>query len=209
MYHEYDLQQQLEAVKLEHLKLKYEVLIAEMSFTIKALFAHELEEQLADYAAKAGFNSNQPRVPCGQAGGGQWTQVDGYRGNSTPKSWGLAHTLKDHFLDHGKDFKAVSPLDYANKANEFLKKAIRNNFPSFEYPGGKRIAIYEPKTNTFAVYNRNGTTATFYKPLEGKSYFEKLTDRQINRGGRIINSFSGGGGANPFGSLNIFHPLNE
>ena len=77
MYHEYDLRQQLEAVKLDCLRLKYDVLIAEMSFTIKALLAHELEKQLADDAAKAGFNPNQPRVPRGQTGAGQWTRGEG------------------------------------------------------------------------------------------------------------------------------------
>lgn len=167
-----------------------------------------LELDMGRFLAKAGFNPGQPRIPRGQPGGGQWTGGGGVGSTARaaaptpgPHGWGDVGTLKDHIERHGKDFGISSKTEYAWRAQEFYRHAQQNKLPMTEYPKGGKIAVYDPKTNTFGVYNRNGTTASFYKPPEGRAYFERLTKTQLGRGGRTINalppaaeSFGGRGG---------------
>ncbi|HEU0117877.1 MAG TPA: phage portal protein [Alphaproteobacteria bacterium] len=127
-------------------------------------------------------------------------------------TWGNPDTLNDHFERHGDDFDADTHEDYTRQANEFYQRIEDDGIPAVQGNNG-RIRAYEPETNTFGVYNPDGTTATFYKPPEGLDYFQDQIDEDLANGGRMINPLpedisgddAGGGGGG--GGLDILHPL--
>ena len=86
--------------------------------------------------------------------------------------WGRPGTLKDHFMRHGADFGAKSPREYAEMAFQFYRKAQEEKFPRKVDSDGT-IRIYDPKTNTFGAYNSDGMTKTFFKPKDGKKYWQR------------------------------------
>jgi hypothetical protein len=69
---------------------------------------------------------------------------------------------------------------------DFLARGLEEGLPMFEYPNGGELGLFEPKTNTFGVYNPDGTTSTFFKPTS-PTYFERHMKDAVNRGGRVIN----------------------
>lgn len=84
--------------------------------------------------------------------------------------WAHKDTLDDHFKRHGGDFSAGDAEDYARMANEFYLSR-----DSFEVKIGEDgiSRVYDPKTNTFGAYNKNGSTRTFFKPSDGQAYFDR------------------------------------
>ena len=145
------------------------------------------------------FNPNH--VPAGSPVGGQFTSADGAGDGITdalvegatrpselsdgvevaeddtvqsdvPAPWANPNTFEKHFEKHGSDFNATSPEEYASKANEFLEYAKQNKLPMIEYANGAEIGAYDPATNTYGLYNADGTTKTFYKPTSA-TYFER------------------------------------
>jgi pyocin large subunit-like protein len=83
--------------------------------------------------------------------------------------WGNPHTLQDHFDRHGADFGAKSPSEYAKMAHDFYN-ARDAYLVKTDEQGVKRI--FDPETNMFGSYNRNGSTKTFYK-ASGQAYFDR------------------------------------
>ena len=88
------------------------------------------------------------------------------------KIWGNFSTLQDHFDRHGRDFKAASPDDYARLSWEFLQRALDEGLPAKLDESDGTIRVWDGKSHTFAAYNRDFTTKTFFKPESG-SYFER------------------------------------
>jgi RHS repeat-associated protein len=107
----------------------------------------------------------------------------GPSGNLAP-SWGRPETLQDHFERHGKDVGAKNAQDYAAKAQEFRDAALKNPNAEFRIDSKGVLRIYDPATNTFAAYNANDTTRTFYKPTNGVAYWTNIT-RDLSWGQRI------------------------
>ncbi len=166
-----------------------------------------------DNCHKAGFNSNQPRIPAGQPSGGQWTEVtsENYQAISKWERWGDAETLQRHYDDHRKDFRAKSARDYARQARQFFQHARREKLPTIVDRSGI-TRIYDPATNTFGSYNPDGSTRTFFKPKEKTDYFRKQIKR-YGQSGRVINPLpkpSGrpgrGGGGGGGGFIDPFRP---
>ncbi len=82
----------------------------------------------------------------------------------TPEeSWSNPNTLTRHFEDHGADFGASSPEDYARQASGFLQRAQQQRLPTKIAPDGV-IRVFDPATNTFGSYNPNGTTRRSSSP---------------------------------------------
>ncbi len=165
------------------------------------------------------YDPNQPRVPAGSPEGGRWTSDPNYI--SRQHGWGDPGTLREHVRDHGRQFNTSSPSEYARKAQEFRKRAIRNSFPAVQDKYGI-IRIYDPKSGIFASYNADGTTRTIYKPRRGRQYFEGQVRKYIADGGRVINPLPesgnrgtgrGGGGGAMFDRINLpggrFRPPNR
>ena len=93
-------------------------------------------------------------------------------------TWGAPRSLQDHFERHGADFSAKSPDDYAAKAWIFLRRATAEGLPAKLDEEGV-LRVYEPKTKTFASYNRNLTTKTFFKPGR-PDYFDAQPGKSVD-----------------------------
>jgi len=95
---------------------------------------------------------------------------------SSVGSWARPDTLADHFERHGPLLGSRSAEHYVNQATTFLARAVTENLPTKIDPNSGKIRIWDPRTDRFAVYNPDGSTATFYV-LEPEKYgFETSTD---------------------------------
>ena len=95
----------------------------------------------------------------------------------TRATWANVDSLPDHFARHGADFAAKDADDYAQMAWEFRERAKAERLPTKVDEAGV-LRVFDPKTGTFAAYNRDGTTKTFFKP-GGRGYFERQPGRVI------------------------------
>jgi len=86
--------------------------------------------------------------------------------------------LPDHFARHGGDFHAKDADDYARMSWEFLQRAKADGLPA-KVDEEEVLRVFDPRTGTFAAYNRDGTTKTFFKP-GGHDYFERQPGRDVN-----------------------------
>lgn len=86
------------------------------------------------------------------------------------ETWGNPKTLARHFRDHGADFAAKNPHDYAAQAASFFQRSQVQRLPTKIDADGV-IRVYDPKTNTFGAFNPNGTTRTFFKPSRRAAYW--------------------------------------
>ncbi|WP_202213919.1 hypothetical protein [Methylacidimicrobium sp. AP8] len=86
--------------------------------------------------------------------------------------WARPDTLYDHWVDHGADFGAKSPEEYARMAQQFFHRSQVEGLPSKIDKKGV-IRVYDPASNTFGAYNADGTTKTFYKPRARRAYFDR------------------------------------
>jgi hypothetical protein len=86
--------------------------------------------------------------------------------------WGSNETLSQHFIKHGADFGARSADEYARMADDFFVRAQTERLPTKIDADGV-IRIYDPESNTFAAYNADGTTKTFFKPTGGIDYWNR------------------------------------
>ena len=89
----------------------------------------------------------------------------------TRKIWGNYASLPDHFARHGEDFHAKDADDYARLSWEFLQRAKVEGLPAKQDDEGV-LRVFDPRSGTFASYNRDGTTKTFFKP-GSRDYFER------------------------------------
>lgn len=103
-----------------------------------------------------------------------------------PDTWANSDIaeFENHWEDHGDDFNAQSPEDYADQANQFYQRAQAEKLPTLETTDGW-IKTYDPQTNTWGIYNPEGKTESFYKPTS-PTYFERQTQDVLARGGRIV-----------------------
>ena len=86
--------------------------------------------------------------------------------------WADRKTLAKHFRDHGKDFGLSTADEYADQAAAFYDRALAEGLPTKIDEVGD-IRVYDPATNTFGVFTRDGTTRTFFKPAGGLKYWNK------------------------------------
>lgn len=100
-----------------------------------------------------------------------------YTPPSTARTWGDRSSLQDHFIRHGADFKATSADDYAAKAWLFLQRAMDDGLPAKQDEDGT-IRVWEPKSRTFAAYNRNFTTKTYFRP-NSSDYFQRQPGKPV------------------------------
>jgi hypothetical protein len=101
--------------------------------------------------------------------------------------WGRPDTLQDHFDRHGRDFGVKSSGDYARLAQDFRTSALSTQGTEFRIDTDGTLRIYDRVTNTFASYNADGSTKTFYKPGAGESYWD-ASNRATKWGEKIDTS---------------------
>ncbi|MEW9702967.1 hypothetical protein [Paenibacillus sp. SI8] len=84
-------------------------------------------------------------------------------------NWARPHTLKQHYDDHGSQFGAKDPEDYARMAKDFYDN--RGAYQTKVDSDGT-IRVYDANTNTFGSYYSNGETKTLFKPENGQKYYD-------------------------------------
>ena len=96
----------------------------------------------------------------------------------TRDTWGNVSTLQDHFDRHGRDFQSKSPDHYAAQAWFFLQRARAEGLPmKFEAETGT-LRVWDGKTRSFAAYNRDGTTKTYFRPSD-PTYFNRQPGKPV------------------------------
>ena len=96
----------------------------------------------------------------------------------TSKTWGDKYSLQDHYNRHGADFAAKNPDDYAAKAWLFLQRAMDEGLPAKQDESDGTIRVWDGKSRSFAAYNRNFTTKTYFKPNSG-DYFTRQPGKPV------------------------------
>jgi hypothetical protein len=124
--------------------------------------------------AKSLPQASKPATPPAAAA----TAKPTYTPPPTAKTWGDRYSLQDHFDRHGADFKARSPDDYAAQAWLFLQRAMDEGLSAKLDESDGTIRVWEQKSRTFAAYNRNFTTKTFFKP-NSPDYFQRQPGKPV------------------------------
>ncbi len=132
-----------------------------------------------------------------------------------PKGVGNPREFGRHVTSNAKSFNTGSGKNYLSKAHKFREYGIKNKLPMAEDKNGI-LRIYDPKTNTFGSYNKDGSYKTFFKPKEGDSlkgykYYENVLEKTLKNGGKEINKLSprNSGGGRGTGFINPKDPFNE
>lgn len=98
---------------------------------------------------------------------------------ATSITWGNLDSLEDHFVRHGGDFASSSPDDYAAKAWQFLQRAKREGLPMKWDDSDRTLRVWDPKSRSFAAYDRRGKTRTFFKP-SNPTYWDRQPGRPVS-----------------------------
>jgi hypothetical protein len=93
------------------------------------------------------------------------------------RTWGDPRSLLDHYARHGADFQSRNAEDYAAKAWLFLQRARTQPLP-MKLDQDRTLRVYDPQTGSFAAYNSNGTTKTFFKP-NNPTYWQRQPGRLV------------------------------
>ncbi|MGH3624105.1 MAG: hypothetical protein ACRDQ5_20315 [Sciscionella sp.] len=121
-----------------------------------------VDKELTDSEGKTPQEKTDP--------GGEPTELD--RTDAT--DFRSDQSAAKHYSKHGSDFGATSQQEYTQGARDFLRSAEENNSPARVDADG-RIRVYDPQTNTFGVYDSDGTIVSYYKPTS-PDYWERNSD---------------------------------
>ena len=78
------------------------------------------------------------------------------------------------------------PLDdYVAKARAFVSAPPRGSLSTTRTNGD--VLYYDPKSNVFAVADKDGVPRTMFKPRDGKAYWAQQTQSADGRSGRRAN----------------------
>lgn len=113
-----------------------------------------------------------PEPPATKPGPGSYTPPP------TTRTWGDMDSLQDHFVRHGRDFAAKSADDYAAKAWLFLQRAKDEGLPAKLDPDNGTIRVWDGASRTFAAYNRDFTTKTYFRP-QSPDYFQRQPGKPV------------------------------
>jgi pyocin large subunit-like protein len=94
------------------------------------------------------------------------------------QTWGDPASLPDHFARHGSEFGARNAEEYAQMAWQFLQHAKVEGLPA-KVDGSGVLRVFDPQSDAFGAYNRDGTTKTFFKP-GSRGYFERQPGQPVN-----------------------------
>lgn len=114
-------------------------------------------------AADATTATITPRKPADTIATGKAAAPAGPRPPPTRATWASIASLPDHFARHGADFHAKDADDYAAQAWLFLQRAKTEGLPAKRDDEGV-LRVFDPKSGTFAAYNRDGKTKTYFRP---------------------------------------------
>jgi filamentous hemagglutinin len=79
---------------------------------------------------------------------------------------------QEHWQKHGGEFPALhSEQDYVGAANAFVHRPPPGTLTKTDSRGD--TLFYDPATNTFAVMDSAGEPRTFFKPDNGRAYWDR------------------------------------
>ena len=106
----------------------------------------------------------------GNARGGR----HGHETAHTGFKWAVAFnksTLANHYNKHGKSMGFQDKYSYEAHAVRFANTIDRKNCISFKDSKGSTYK-YNVKTNELAIITKKGIVITYFKPKEGKKYYD-------------------------------------
>lgn len=80
--------------------------------------------------------------------------------------------LKNHFVDHGKEFGATSKEDYASKAVHFANEIDRKHYKSVIDKHGSTYK-YDPRDGRLAIITKDGFIVTYHMIRKSFTYKDK------------------------------------
>jgi hypothetical protein len=110
-----------------------------------------------------------------------------------PEGVGNPKMFQKHVDDHARDFNAKSGKDYVKQALKFRDEGIENKFPMIT-DKDEILRIYDPETNKFGAYNKDGTFKTYMfpkdnDPIKGYEYYENAVDKALKMVARRLINF--------------------
>ena len=84
--------------------------------------------------------------------------------------------LEQHYIDHGKEFGAISKVDYAMKAVHFANTVDRQHHKSvIDYKG--TTYKYDPRDGRLAIITKDGYVVSYHHTGKGFWYYPKKGER--------------------------------
>jgi hypothetical protein len=106
------------------------------------------------------------------------------------------HTAEENaeyqFSRDGADFGAANLDDFVAKAHAFTSSPPGDVLTLTRSNGDK--LLYDPKSNVFAVVDKDGAPRAMFKPTEGRAYWDQQVQRQAQNGDDRDHSHRSGGG---------------
>ena len=94
-----------------------------------------------------------------------------------------AGQMLKHYEQHGQDFGAKSPKEYARMAGEFLTGDTPNHVRECTRKKGD-VVRFDPTTDAYGILDANGVTRTFFKPVPCSSVSDAQERDSLRRTGR-------------------------
>jgi pyocin large subunit-like protein len=136
--------------------------------------------QATDVANSTTRTSYQPRRSARQDDGPRFQ--DGKPEWASNRQSSGAENAQKQFERDGKDFGATTVEDYVAKAHAFISSPPKGVLTLTRSNGD--VLYYDPKTNVFAVADRQGAPRAMFKPQGGMSYWTQQKDRMAQQDSR-------------------------
>ena len=94
-----------------------------------------------------------------------------------------AGQMLKHYEQHGQDFGAKSPKEYARMAEEFLAGDTPNHVRECTRKKGD-VVRFDPTKDAYGVLDANGVIRTFFKPVPCSAVNDAQERRALRRTGR-------------------------
>lgn len=106
-------------------------------------------------------------------------QVDGKPMWSSSRKGSAQENAAKSFERNGEDFAAKDLDAFVKKAHAFVDHPPAGT-QTLKRANGDTL-FYDPKSNVFAVANRDGAPRTMFKPDEGAAYWDEQKSREAKR----------------------------
>jgi len=101
-----------------------------------------------------------------------------------PSTWAIYWTSDyneiEHFIRHGEELGYDDIDEYSSAAVRFAQSKEKGIL-SFKLKDGT-IVKYNPRTNEFIIISGNGKIVTYFKPDDGKDYYDDELEEAIISG---------------------------
>ena len=96
----------------------------------------------------------------------------------------VTSTLAEHYNKHGKSIGFQDKYSYEAHAVHFANTIDRKNCISFKDSRGSTYK-YNVKTNELAIITKKGIVVTYFKPKEGKKYYDSQKRSKGKHGKKV------------------------